>query len=250
MQSSTVTAPVNIADRRRKATSMTAEVMPLFDSQVSHAFDVSAVAIPSRTFTGDFYFIDRCDEGLWFALGDVAGKGLNASVMMMMIQEELENAIAVARRGSGDPAAAMWRLDRAMQGILPSNRFATAVIGRLDLDGTLVLANGGHCQPLLVSKAGIESIESTGPVIGMLPRPHWTSIVRRLDRGDRLVLYTDGVTEAADRSLNEFGTEKLTNVVASAKDAIATTSAIARAVAEHAGPERQDDLTVVAITLV
>ena len=74
---------------------MTAEPLPLFDT-TAMAFDVSAVAIPARSFTGDFYYTERCQEGLWFALGDVAGKGLTASVMMMMIQEELENAIAIA----------------------------------------------------------------------------------------------------------------------------------------------------------
>jgi phosphoserine phosphatase RsbU/P len=242
------TVPVNIADRRRDMTSATA-LLPLFES-TPRAFDVSALAIPAKSFTGDFYFVERSEDGLWFALGDVAGKGLNASVMMMMIQEELENAIDVARRGSGDPANAMWRLDRAMKGILPSNRFATAVIGRIDMNGTIVIANGGHCPPLLVHGGKAEAIDSTGPVIGMLDRPSWTTVVRNADAGDKLVLYTDGVTEAADAASTEFGTEKLTNVVTSTRGAVATTRAIACAVETHAGPERQDDLTVVAITLV
>ena len=224
-------------------------MLPLFDSS-SNAFDVSALAIPARSFTGDFYYVERCEEGLWFALGDVAGKGLNASVMMMMIQEELENAIAVARRGSGDPATAMWRLDRAMRGILPSNRFATAVIGRVDVNGTLVLANGGHCQPMLVTGSSVTQIGSTGPVIGILPRPQWTSIARPMHRGDMLVLYTDGVTEATDGTFTEFGSERLEKIVTATRGAVATTRAVARAVEQHAGPERQDDLTVVAITLV
>jgi len=238
------TVPVNIADRRREMRSL-----PLF-KPATHAFDVSALAIPAKSFTGDFYYVERCEEGLWFALGDVAGKGLNASVMMMMIQEELESAIDEARRGSGDPATAMWRLDRAMKGILPSNRFATAVIGRIDTNGTLVLANGGHCPPLLVHGKTVEAIGSTGPVIGMLDHPQWTSIVRRVDNNDMLVVYTDGVTEASDAAMTEFGTERLTSLVTSTRGAIATTRAIACAVETHAGPERQDDLTVVAITLI
>ena len=243
------TVPVKFADRRREMRSATAEVLPLFES--SHrAFDVSAVAIPAKSFTGDFYFVERGEDGLWFALGDVAGKGLNASVMMMMIQEELENAIGLARRGSGDPATALWRLDRAMKGILPSNRFATAVIGRIDTTGKLVIANGGHCPPLLVRGGKVEEIGSTGPVIGILDSPRWTSVAKHIDNGDMLVVYTDGVTEAADAALTEFGTERLAKVATSTRGAIATTRAIACAVEAHAGPERQDDLTVVAITLV
>ena len=229
---------------------MTADALPLFGS-ASQTFDVDAVAIPARSFTGDFYYIERCEEGLWFALGDVAGKGLNAAVMMAMIQEELENAIAIARRGSGNPAAAVWRLDRAMRGILPSNRFATAVIGRIDPSGTLVLANAGHTPPLLASEYGIESIDSTGPVIGMLPRPAWTSVTRQLRRGDTLVLYTDGVTEASDASAVEFGSERLTSLLAALREepSHGITRAIASAVEAHAGVERQDDLTVVAIKM-
>jgi phosphoserine phosphatase RsbU/P len=229
--------------------SATAQVIPLFEPP-ARAFDVSALAIPAKSFTGDFYFVERAEDGLWFALGDVAGKGLNASVMMMMIQEELENAIGVARRGSGDPANAMWRLDRAMKGILPSNRFATAVIGRIDASGRLLIANGGHCPPLLVRRGKVEEIGSTGPVIGMLDRARWTSVSKHIDDGDMLVVYTDGVTEAADAALTEFGSERLANVVTSTRGAIATTRAIACAVEAHAGPERQDDLTVVAIQLM
>lgn len=227
---------------------MTAEALPLFDSAVQ-TFDVSAVAIPARSFTGDFYFIERCEEGLWFALGDVAGKGLNASIMMMMIQEELENAISVARRGSGDPAAAVWRLDRAMKGILPSNRFATAVIGRIDLDGTLVIANAGHCPPLIVRPSGIESIGSTGPVIGMLPRPEWKTTVRQLGPGEMLVLYSDGVVEATDAAGAEFGMDELMRIAGSMHGVHEVTAAIASAVEAHAGKQRQDDLTTLAIRL-
>src|SRR6185436_13242995 len=62
------TVPVNIADRRREMRSL-----PLF-KPTTHAFDVSALAIPAKSFTGDFYYVERCEEGLWFALGDVAGK--------------------------------------------------------------------------------------------------------------------------------------------------------------------------------
>jgi serine phosphatase RsbU (regulator of sigma subunit) len=236
---------------------MTAEVLPLFAGErhsgvAGYAFDVDAVAIPAKSFTGDFYYVERCQEGLWFALGDVAGKGLPAAVVMAMIQEELENAIAVARRGSGDPATAMWRLDRAMHGILPSNRFATAIIGRIDPTGMLVVANAGHCPPLLATAHGVESIASTGPAIAILPRPAWSSVVRPLQHGDSLVIYSDGVIEATDAADRELGDARLKAIVASMRgeEANRITRAVRAAVTGHAGEHRQDDLTVVAIRLL
>ncbi len=229
---------------------MNTEVFPLF-GPASQAFDVDALAIPAKSFTGDFYFLDRCEEGLWFALGDVAGKGLNAAVMMAMIQEELENAVAVSRRGSGDPAAAVWRLDRAMRAILPFNRFATAVIGRIDTSGTLVLANAGHCPPLLVSGGKVESIGSTGPAIGILSRPSWSSTTRTVKSGDTLVLYTDGVIEASDATGRELGADHLNAIVCEMRDETPRriTRAIADSVTDHAGAKRQDDLTVLTIRM-
>jgi sigma-B regulation protein RsbU (phosphoserine phosphatase) len=113
-----------------------------------------------------------------------------------------------------------------------------------------VIANGGHTPPLIVRGGKVEAIDSTGPVIGMLERPEWTSTSRHVDTGDMLVVYTDGVTEAADAAQIEFGSERLEHVVTSTRGAIGTTRGIACAVEKHAGPERQDDLTVVAITLI
>ena len=72
--------------------------------------DVHAVSIPARTFTGDFWFTRRTDDRLWFALGDVAGKGLPAALVMAMIQEELEHRIASCARTACDPSVTMTRL--------------------------------------------------------------------------------------------------------------------------------------------
>ena len=99
--------------------------------------DVYAVSIPARTFTGDFWFTHRTDDRLWFALGDVAGKGLPAALVMAMIQEELEQRINSCARAGCDPATTMQRLHAFLRPLLPRNRFATVVIGWLRDDGTL-----------------------------------------------------------------------------------------------------------------
>lgn len=158
---------------------------------------VHAVSRPARTFTGDFYFTHRHEQRLWIAVGDVAGKGLPAAIVMAMIQEELEQRIASCASAECDPARTATRLHEFLAPLLPSNRFATAALGWLDDDGSLTIVNAGHPPPIIIRRNGtIEEIGSTGPVLGVLPNPQWQSVKHQLDEGDALVLYSDGVSEA------------------------------------------------------
>ena len=167
------------------------------DRVLTPMIDVQAVSRAARTFTGDFYFTHRNRDRLWIALGDVAGKGLPAAIVMAMIQEELEQRIASCASTECDPARTTLRLHEFLAPLLPRNRFATAVIGWLRDDGTLRLVNAGHPPPLIVRRDGtIEEIESTGPIIGVLPNACWSTTTLRLEEGDALVLYSDGVSEA------------------------------------------------------
>src|SRR5687767_9004270 len=158
---------------------------------------VEATARPARTCTGDFYVTHRHGRRLWIALGDVAGKGLPAAIVMAMIQEELEHRIASCASAECDPARTAQRLHEFLAPLLPRNRFATAALGWLDDDGALSLVNAGHPPPIIIRANGtIEEIGSTGPVLGVLPNPQWQSVRLQLDEGDALVLYSDGVSEA------------------------------------------------------
>src|SRR5260370_38705448 len=124
--------------------------------------------MPARAFTGDFYFIHGATDRLWFALGDVAGKGLPAALVMAMIQEELEHRIASCARTACDPSVTMTRLHAFLKPLIASNKFATAIIGHLHDDGTLQIANAGHCPPMIVrADGGMESTDSTGPLWGI-----------------------------------------------------------------------------------
>lgn len=158
---------------------------------------VRAISRPARTFTGDFFFTHRQDDRLWLALGDVAGKGLPAAIVMAMIQEELEQRITSCASAECDPARTMLRLHEFLAPLLPSNRFATAVVGWLDDDGSLTLANAGHSPPLIVRHdRSIDEIPSTGPILGLLPNARWRSMTTHIGPGESLVLYSDGVSEA------------------------------------------------------
>jgi phosphoserine phosphatase RsbU/P len=206
--------------------------------------DVHAVSIPARSFTGDFYYTYRYAERLWFVLGDVAGKGINAAVVMAMIQEELEHRIASCALTGCDPASTMTRLHEFLRPVLPRNKFATAVIGHLDDDGTLTIANAGHCAPLILRRDGtVQEIGSTGPVAGILPSARWHSVNIALERGESVILYSDGLAEARDAAGEEFGTRGI---------AQAARGGNARAIAERIldaarAYGREDDLTLVVL---
>ena len=206
--------------------------------------DVHAVSLPARGFTGDFFFSRRQGDTLWIVLGDVAGKGLNAAIVMAMIQEELEHRITSCSRNECDPSATMTRLDAFLRSILPSNRFASAIIAQLHDSGRLRIVNAGHPPALIARRDGsIHEIGSTGPVAGLVPNARWTSATLQLGRGDTLLLYSDGVIEADDRG-NELGVEGLRKALAisaPAPTSRAVANSLLRELDRH---EKHDDLTM------
>ncbi|MEA2338320.1 MAG: phosphoserine phosphatase RsbU/P [Thermoanaerobaculia bacterium] len=208
-----------------------------------------AISLPARTFTGDFWFTHAEGDRLWFALGDVAGKGLPAAIVMAMIQEELEHRVTSCATAGCDPATTMKRLDGFLKPLLPSNRFATAVIGWLDDDGGVTLVNAGHCPPMIVHADGsIEQIDSTGPVVGIVPNARWCSTTLTLDPGDLIVLYSDGVIESPSLDGNDFGVEGIVRALPRSTCARTVAASIVDSATRHAGGgSRYDDLTVMVI---
>lgn len=218
--------------------------MPLFTPPRRSAADVDvhALSIPARGFTGDFYFWYRQNDTLWIALGDVAGKGINAAVVMAMIQEELEHRIVSCARTECDPAVTMERLHVFLRDLLPDNKFASVIIAQLHDSGRLRIVNAGHPPPLIARRNGsVQEIGSTGPVAGLLPQSSWRSVTLQLERGEPLLLYTDGVIEARD-GVNELGVDGLKRTFAGLRgSARSMTSAIRGALHAH---DRDDDFTL------
>jgi serine phosphatase RsbU (regulator of sigma subunit) len=214
--------------------------LPAVRGLSADSFSIEAISRPARTFTGDFYFAHRADDRLWIAHGDVAGKGLPAAIVMAMIQEELEERILKCAETRCEPARTLQRLHEFLHPLMPRNRFATAVIAHLQFDGTLTIANGGHCPPLIVRADGsIEEIGSTGPLLGILPKAAWTSYTTKLAFGETLILYSDGVTEST-RGEEELGVRGL-------RELVQRVGPSAHAIQRELG-DVSDDLTLVTIT--
>ena len=176
-----------------------------------------AISIPRRTYTGDFWFARSIGTTLWFALGDVAGKGAQSAVWMAMIQEELDARIDHST-ALPSPAAIVAQLDEVLRAEMPPNRFATLVLGRIEQDGALEIVNAGHCPPLLVRAGGdVERFETNGAPVGILPNRSWSATRGLLVPGDLLVLYSDGLAEARRRDGTELGIAGASELAAAAR---------------------------------
>jgi serine phosphatase RsbU (regulator of sigma subunit)/pSer/pThr/pTyr-binding forkhead associated (FHA) protein len=211
--------------------------------------DIAGKTTACRTVGGDYYdFLKFPDGRVGLLVGDVAGKGMPASLMM----SSLHARVHVLFEDGDDLAQKLTRLNKSTCQNCPDNRFITFFITVADpATGELVYANAGHNPPLLVRAAGgFETLGGGGMILGILPKAAYSESRAAMQPGDVLILFTDGVTEAADPSGEEFGEDRLAALVASMLDCPAAeiVEAIHTAVAEYTqGAPAADDITVVAV---
>jgi serine phosphatase RsbU (regulator of sigma subunit) len=208
--------------------------------------DLAGYNAACHTVGGDYYdFLPYSDNRVGIMIGDVAGKGMPAALMMTSLQAKVQ---ALAEM-PGDPAVVVARLNRSLAATCPRNRFVTFFFSIIDASsGDITFCNAGHNPPLLVRAGGrIERLEGGGPVLGILPAMTYQSQQCHMDPGDLLVLYSDGVTEAANPAGEEFE-DRLPELAAKFRDRTAAeiVEAIHGAVKEWiAGQPPADDVTVV-----
>ncbi len=206
----------------------------------------SAGCTPAGVVGGDYYdFIGIDGDRTGIAVGDVSGKGVAAALLMASLQGLLRS-LAPGCGASIDRL--LVETNRRLFGTIPSNKYATLFYGVYSETGrSLVYANAGHNPPIVLRAEGeIERLTSGGPVLGLFGEVLFTTGVLHLGQGDRLLLYTDGVTEALSESGEEFGEDRL---VAAARGSDGNATAIRDAVlSAHAsfmnGTPRADDLTL------
>jgi len=209
--------------------------------------DLAGFNAACRTVGGDYYdFFPYPDGRVAMALGDVSGKGMPASLMMMALHARVQ----VLAEDPGNLAAFMTRLNKATCAQCPSNRFITFFFCVLDTaSGELTFANAGHNPPILVRASGeAQMLEGGGPVLGILPVASYGEQRVHLDAGDMLVLYSDGVTEANNAAYDEYGEGRFIEVLKRYREApaAAIVDAVTRDLAEFAaGAPQADDITLV-----
>jgi sigma-B regulation protein RsbU (phosphoserine phosphatase) len=179
-------------------------------------------------------------------VGDVAGKGLSASLLMSSLQARVQ----VLFEDPDDLARKIGRLNKSLCGNCPDNRFITFFMTIIDPStGELVFTNAGHNPPLLVrASGGCDKLAGGGIILGILPMAAYQESRQQMQSGDILVLFSDGVTEAPNPADEDFGDDRLEQLVASMRDrpAAEIVEAIEKAVAEFTqGAPAADDITVV-----
>ena len=210
-------------------------------------YDVFGTSLMCRAVGGDYYDYLPLEEGrLGVALGDVAGKGLPAALLMACLQASLR---ALSELGL-PPDDMLTRLNRLLCRTVPENRFVTFFYAMLEpATHTLTYVNAGQNPPYIVRR-GLEAerLEQTGPPLGLFDTTKYGARTVQLGAGDVLVCYSDGVSEARGASEEEYGEPRLTDLVA--REAAKSPTDIIKAVTESmlefcAGRSYQDDVTLV-----
>jgi serine phosphatase RsbU (regulator of sigma subunit) len=170
-------------------------------------FDLAGLNICCRTVGGDYFdFLPYADGRMGLVVGDVSGKGLPAALLMSSLQARVQ----MLRETMPQPDQAVTILNRSISERCPPGKFITFFFGLLNSDGTFEYANAGHNYPLVLRANGqVEQLLGNGMIMGLFPSVFYPLNAMRLEPGDLLVLYSDGVTEASDERDMEFGEDGL-----------------------------------------
>ena len=172
-------------------------------------YDLGALMAPAREVAGDFFDIIPLSDGrLGLVVGDVCGKGVPAALFMALTRALLR--AEVTRTPS--PELVLQSLNQQIQELSNSGLFVTLLYGVLDgVEGTFSYVRAGHDMPLCWYKAGepLNLARGLGHPLGLLPDPALDSQMLTLPPGGALLLFTDGVTEAADATGDLFGLERI-----------------------------------------
>jgi len=165
---------------------------------------------PAGLFSGDCCDIFESSEGLFFLLGDVAGKGIAASLLMSHLQATF--------RGLATADLSLSKMMEAANKIFvesaPDALFATLVAGRIKRDGSVEFVNAGHPPVLHLGQTYVKFQGATGVPLGMFSDIHFPVHRLSLSPGETLVLYTDGLTEACNFANQEFGMQRTRDSIA------------------------------------
>jgi phosphoserine phosphatase RsbU/P len=216
--------------------------------------DYAAKCRPALVVGGDYYdFIPVSDSVLIIAIGDVSGKGVSAALLMATLRAFLRGqAIDL----DTDLSAVIANLNRLIYESSAQDRYATFFLAVLDSSSrTLSYVNAGHNSPILLrtshTDADVLRLDEGGTVVGLMPEGCWAQGQVRLESGDLLVLFTDGISEALNESDEEWGVSRLITAARSTRSApprLILDHIMAAADAFVAGAPQHDDMTLIVMT--
>ena len=210
-------------------------------------WDLAGCNRPCRTVGGDYYDFVLEDGRLLIALGDVSGKGTGAALLMTVLRAAVRAHWALPALADG-----VARINRTVCQNVPSSKYVTFFLAALEPEtGRLAFVNAGHNPPLLVRADGsLQKLEDGGLVLGLFENIVYADGAVRMEPGDTLLIYSDGVTETWDPQGEEFGEEKLAELVTRCRSlgAAALQEAVLREIERfEEGARATDDRTLVVL---
>ncbi|MGD0346976.1 MAG: SpoIIE family protein phosphatase [Terracidiphilus sp.] len=210
-------------------------------------FEVAAAWRPAREVSGDYYDVFKLDEHrLGVCIADVVGKGVAAALLMANVQ-----AAVRAYASSAENAAQLCaKVNRLLSENLATGKFVTFLYGVLNNETrTFDYCNAGNVCPILVSQGTARSMEAGGAVLGVFPEWKYENANLALKPGDRLLLVTDGITEAYGPDEQEFGEERLSlaALAGSKRTAAEMSRQLLEEVSTFCGSRFHDDATLLVI---
>jgi sigma-B regulation protein RsbU (phosphoserine phosphatase) len=204
---------------------------------------------PAREVGGDYFDVIQLDKDrLGICMGDVAGKGITAALLMANLQASFR-AFATTE---ASPQVVCTKLNKFLCANIASGKFVTFFYAVLDAEArTLTYENAGHSSTLLLrSKGTTETLQGGGAVLGALPDWTYQDYTTQLQPGDQLLLSTDGITEAENAKLEEFGDERLLEAARACHgSALEIQRAIMQQVTAFCGGNFRDDATLLVVRI-
>ena len=208
----------------------------------------SGSSVASHEVGGDYFDVTSVNPRCWCAVvADVSGKGVSSALLASLLQ----GALITATDHPGTLGQRMGRLNRFLMDRTGGEKYATVFYALLELDGRLSYVNAAHCPPIIVRASGeLSTLEATGMPVGLMEAAEFGVAEQRLAPGDKIVIYTDGVTEAQNAAGEFFGKKRLREIVTAhaAASCQSLHDAIQQAVTEFTeGAPQSDDITLVVL---
>ena len=182
------------------------ELLPDQDPQIQ-SFDISAYVFPTEEVSGDYYdWVKIFDDQIGLVVADAVGKGIPAALLMSFLRASLRTSAQIGYA----PHIAFSKVSNLLWDSVEENQFITGIYGILDATNkTFVYSNAGHNPPLLIKPDGeFKFVEYGDMPLGMFYGMRYHQHFIRFEQGQVMVMYTDGITEAANASGEEFGNER------------------------------------------
>jgi sigma-B regulation protein RsbU (phosphoserine phosphatase) len=224
---------------------------------VSKTLRLAGACSPARVVSGDYYdYLNLEEPKLALAIGDVAGKGISAALLMATVLSAMRAQLQVWRElaSGGDralqfsTAALVSRLNQQLHAYTSPEKFSTFYFAVYDdATGLMTYTNAGHLPPVLVRQGAVSRLDVNGTLVGAFPFSRYEESTLQLEPGDLLVCFTDGVTEPENDYGEMFGEERLIELIlkSAGRENEEIIAAVMEAVRHWTGsPELQDDMTM------